>query len=96
MAQGEAIAILGGGSNSASGDYGAILGGRGLTFDAAADVSLGFLANLTGDFDMSIAEPGIVLFGNTDVWLANNDNSASALRFYEANATTGHIAALKN
>ena len=51
--------------------------------------SFGFLGGNSGLNDMEISAPNIALFGNTDLWLANNDNAPSELRFYEANTTTG-------
>jgi hypothetical protein len=91
---GDMSTIAGGYGNSASGDYSAILGGRGLTLDASADGSFGFLGNnSTGSTDMTISAANTAVFGNTDLWLGNNDGStqadASQLRFYEPNATTG-------
>ena len=38
---------------------------------------------------MTTSTDNIALFGNVDIWLANNDTSASALRFYEPNSATG-------
>ncbi|MCB0712315.1 MAG: hypothetical protein KDD67_08310, partial [Ignavibacteriae bacterium] len=81
--------VGGGGGNTASGDYSAIPGGRGLTLSASADRSFGFLGGNTGLNNMTIGTADVAVFGNTDLWLANNDNGASQLRFYEANSTTG-------
>jgi hypothetical protein len=70
------------------GPYSAIIGGRGLTIDAPRTV--GFHANSpAGDRNMTIADTAIALFGNTDLWLANNDNNPSELRFFEAYNTAG-------
>ncbi|MGE3801099.1 MAG: beta strand repeat-containing protein [Candidatus Kapaibacterium sp.] len=83
------LSSIGGGSNNvAAGDFTAIPGGRGLTLDAGAAQSFGFNAN-GGSNDMTISAANVAVFGNADLWLANNDNSASQIRFYEANATTG-------
>ena len=81
-------AIVGGGVNTVSAGWTTILGGQGLTLSGTS--SLGFLANNTASTrDMSVSLPNVAVFGNNDLWLANNDNSASTLRFYEANSTTG-------
>ena len=83
-------ATVGGGSNNtAAGNYSAIPGGFGLTLDAAADGSFGFLGGNSGSNNMTISTSDIAIFGNTDLWLANNNNGASQMRFYEANGTTG-------
>ena len=82
-----ASVIAGGTSNSLTGRLSSIVGGRELTL--IGDGVFGFLANESGNFDMSVTADETAIFGNTDLWLANNDNGASALRFYEANNTTG-------
>lgn len=79
--------ISGGQSNTLSGSYSTIAGGRGLTLSGSR--SFGFLGGNTGSNNMSISSSDIAVFGNTDVWLANNDNGASQLRFYEPNTSTG-------
>lgn len=38
---------------------------------------------------MTISTSDVAVFGNTDLWLANNNNGASQLRFYEAYNTSG-------
>ncbi len=88
-ASGSNATVGGGSDNNTAGDQSAIPGGKGLTLTAAADGSFGFLGGNTGANDMTIAEPNIAVFGNTDLWLANNDGAASQIRFYEANSTTG-------
>ncbi|MEZ4785695.1 MAG: hypothetical protein R3F28_16660 [Candidatus Kapaibacterium sp.] len=80
--------ISGGAWNVSAGNYTAIPGGRGLTLTASADQTFGYLSN-TGSNDMTISAANTAVFGNADLWLANNDNGASQLRFYEANGTTG-------
>ena len=86
QATGRGGVVAGGTSNQANGNYSAIAGGNGLTIDG--DRSFGFLAN--GGLDsMIVSESNVAVFGNTDLWLANNDSASSQLRFYEANATTG-------
>ncbi len=82
--------ILGGRGNNANAQYSGIWGGRGLTFDAGATFSAGYLGdNATGTRTMSIGTPNTITFGNTDLWLVNNRNQASELRFFEANTTPG-------
>jgi hypothetical protein len=88
-ASGSYSAVGGGDHNTAGGDYSAIAGGRGLTLDTDADGSFGFLGGNTGSNNMTISAANTAVFGNTDLWLANNDNSASELRFYGAQSTNG-------
>ena len=38
---------------------------------------------------MTVATSDVALFANTDLWLANNDNAASQLRFYESKSGSG-------
>ncbi|MCC7438312.1 MAG: hypothetical protein IT211_07405, partial [Armatimonadetes bacterium] len=87
----DTYATVGGGfSNMAAGSRSAIPGGYGLTLDATADRSFGFHANNAGgSLPMTISAPDVAVFGNTDLWLANNDNNPSELRFFEAYNTAG-------
>ncbi|MGE3799756.1 MAG: beta strand repeat-containing protein [Candidatus Kapaibacterium sp.] len=89
IASGVNATVGGGFNNTAAGDYSVIPGGRGLRLDAAADRSFGFLGSSNGANDMTISAANVAVFGNADLWLANNDNSASQIRFYEANPTAG-------
>lgn len=75
--------ILGGESNSISGQYDAIIGGRNLTITGAQ--SLGFNTGAA----MTISAASTVVFGNANLWLANNNSTASELRFYEPQASSG-------
>lgn len=87
-ANGNRSAILGGGTNKANGNYTSILGGRGMQLDG--DRSLGFNANDIALLrDMTIATSDVVVFANVNLWLANNNSTASELRFYEAESGTG-------
>ncbi|MCB0712759.1 MAG: hypothetical protein KDD67_10555 [Ignavibacteriae bacterium] len=80
--------IAGGAVNYVDSDNSTVLGGRGLTLQG--DFSLGFQANnATGSKNMTVAASSTVVFGNSDLWLANNDNAPSQLRFYEAYNTSG-------
>ena len=88
--------IGGGGDNWVAGNFSSVPGGFGLTLDAAADGSFGFLGGNTGVNDMTISAPNTATFGNTDLWLANNDNAASQLRFYEAYNTAGAFPSTAN
>ena len=96
-ADGHGSSIAGGVYNNALGLYSAIPGGRDLTLSGSG--SFGFLsgvdqsANNTnpGTRPMSVSANDVALFGNTDMWLANNDGASSQLRFYESNSTTGHF-----
>lgn len=83
---GDYSTIGGGWGNIIDGQSSVIPGGTGLTLNA--DRSFGFLAN-NGSRSMTIAESDVAVFGNTNLWLANNTGTASHIRFYEANSTTG-------
>lgn len=87
-AAGHRSTVGGGQLNTVAGDYSVIPGGRGLTLSATADRSFGFLAD-GGSNAMSVSAPDVAVFGNASLWLANNNNTASQLRLYEANAVTG-------
>ncbi len=65
----------------------AIAGGQGLTLNGGG--SFGFLGANTGSNNMTISATNTAVFGNTDLWLANNRNQASELRFFEAYNTAG-------
>ncbi len=71
-------ALVGGYSNSASGAFSSVVGGRNLTLGAE---SFGFQSGAVAT-DWS-ASSSIAAFGNVDVLLFNNNNSASQLRLYE-------------
>lgn len=79
-------ATVGGERNIATGDYGTIPGGRGLTLEG--DRSFGFLAN-GGLNNMTVEEDDVAVIGNADLWLASNNERASQVRFYESNSTNG-------
>ncbi len=79
--------IAGGSNNTITQDWSAIPGGTGMTI--AAQGSFGFLGNNSGVNNMTISTANTAVFGNTDLWLANNDNAASELRFYEAQSSSG-------
>lgn len=88
ITNGAAISTIAGGlANIIGGTGSAIPGGRGLTLNGSG--SLGFLGGNTGSNDMSATANNTTLLGNTDLWLANNDNTARELRLYEPNATAG-------
>ena len=77
--------IGGGEDNVVLGGYSAIPGGFGLRLDASAVGSFGFLGYVgSATVTMGISAPQVAVFGNTDLWLANNDNAASQIRFYES------------
>lgn len=84
--------VSGGARNTVDGQYGAILGGRGLTLNGEG--SFGYLGNnFTGSGNgsqrMVVDSANVGVFGNTDIWLANNDGEASRLLFFEPNSTVG-------
>ena len=89
------VGAVGGGEYNEAGYHSAIPGGRGLRVGSG---SFGFLGGnpstpgnsiSPGDNPMTITTPDVAVFGNTDLWLANNNNGASQLRFYEAYGTPG-------
>lgn len=82
--------IVGGESNAISASIGSvILGGEGFT--AGGNYVLGFNANnQTGSRSINIGTvTDTVVFNNADLWLSNNDNVTSVLRFYEQYNTAG-------
>lgn len=102
-ASGNYSVVIGGGDNVASGAY-SLAGGSGNSNAGDYSVALGALVTLTsaadrtfiysspgaaGSKDISIASPDTVVFGNVNMWLANTNNAASELRFYEAQSATG-------
>ncbi|MGE3799749.1 MAG: beta strand repeat-containing protein [Candidatus Kapaibacterium sp.] len=90
VASGVGSYISGGTNNTSAGDNSSIVGGQGMTLTPSADNSFGFYANPVGLLTtMSISEPKTAVFANADLWLANNEDTASQLRFYEKNNTTG-------
>lgn len=80
--------IGGGRSNVIDGQYSVIPGGKSMTLNA--DRSFGFLAN-DGSGNMTISESDVAVFGNANLWLANNTGTASQIRFYEPNSVTGNF-----
>ncbi|MGE3799750.1 MAG: hypothetical protein AB7H80_01885 [Candidatus Kapaibacterium sp.] len=42
-----------------------------------------------GTFNMTVNDDDVAMFGNVDVWLANNNGTGSQLRFFEPDATPG-------
>ena len=76
----------GGEANTVAGDQSVIPGGRNLTLSASADNSFGFNS---GNTAMTISAASTSVFANSDLWLANNDNTARQLRFYEAYNASG-------
>lgn len=88
-ASGAYAAVGGGLGNTVAGDYASVPGGRGMTIDTGADGSFAFLGGNAGSNDMAISTPNVAVFGNVDLWLANNDTVARALRFYGPESETG-------
>ncbi len=83
-------AILGGSNNeiSSTNPNSAIWGGQGLTINSARTAGIN-LNNGAGTASMTVNSLNTIVLGNGDVWLANTNNTASALRFYEPQAATG-------
>lgn len=86
-------ALAGGFGNTAMAIYGTIPGGAGLTLNGTR--SFGFHANRSnGSFDgndrnMSVSDSNTAIFGNVNLWLASNDGTNRALRFYAAHNASG-------
>lgn len=85
-------AVGGGDHNRVDGRYSAVLGGRGLHLTGSG--SIGFLGgnefgSNRGDRAMNVDADNIAMFGNVDLWLANNNGEASGLRFYEPHTPGG-------
>lgn len=76
-------AILGGSSNVVSGNTSAVVGGKNMT--VSGDQILGYNSGSA----MTVSSSNTVVFGSNDLWLASNSGSASSIRFYEGNGTTG-------
>ncbi len=82
--------VSGGYSNWAIGDYSAIPGGWFMRISGHDD--FGFLSGNDGaGHYMSISANNTSVFGNTNLWLANNNNTASALYFYAPYNTAGTV-----
>jgi hypothetical protein len=101
---GGSAAVIGGGyGNRLSGDYSAILGGRENVISANANGNvtiiggnyLTFSGNghavgfLGGSTAMTITASNAAVFGNTDLWLSNNDNAPRGIRFYSNHNASG-------
>ncbi|MFN9338707.1 MAG: beta strand repeat-containing protein [Candidatus Kapaibacterium sp.] len=93
-ASGDNSSILGGSFNTAGGDNSSILGGRGLTLSGSG--SIGYLGNNNdGTRNMTVSAANTAVFGNVDLWLVNNDNTAHELRMYEASGSGSNYTAFK-
>lgn len=80
-ATGGSSTVGGGTYNTAAGLFSTIPGGAGLTLNGAG--SFGFLANpVATTYFMTVNASMTSVFGNTDIWIASNDNTAHALFFY--------------
>ncbi|MCB9217533.1 MAG: hypothetical protein H6616_16805 [Ignavibacteria bacterium] len=86
-AKADGATIAGGRDNVVNGSYSAIPGGRGLTLSGSN--SFGFLADNSGSNNMTVSSDNVVVFGNANLWLTNNTNTPSQLRFYEKQNSTG-------
>lgn len=84
VASGNYAVISGGQNNTAAGNYSTIPGGQNLTLSNPGDFGFN-----SGMGTMTIATNNISTFANTDLWLANNDNTARAIVFYAPDNTTG-------
>lgn len=79
--------LSGGYHNTISNDRSAIAGGQGLTLSGSG--SFGFLGGNSGSNNMSVSANNVSLLGNTDLYIANNDNTARSVYFFAPNPTTG-------
>lgn len=76
-------------NTSNSGDYSVCMG-RNVTLTSAADRTFIYNAsNSSATHAISIAASNTAVFANAHLWLANTNNTASELRFYEAQSATG-------
>lgn len=82
LVTGQYSSSIGGNTNVVTGQYSTALGGQLLTL--AADGTMGFNA---GSSPMAITTTNTIAFANANLWLANNNSTASELRFYEPNLT---------
>lgn len=78
--------IGGGSTNAVNADYSVIPGGRNMTLASGATGSFGFNGGTTA---MSVSTPNAFVLANTNLWLANNDNTPRELRFYDGQGTSG-------
>ncbi len=79
--------IIGGGqNNSVQSNFGAIPGGRRMTLAAGADGTFGFNAI---DGNVTLTDPNAFVIANADLWIANNNNTSRAVRWYTAQNTAG-------
>jgi len=76
-------AVLGGQNNVVNNQYSAVWGGQNLTL--SANNTAGFNSGSA----MTVSTANTVAFGSNNIWLANNNNTASELRFYEPTSSTG-------
>ncbi|MGE3801365.1 MAG: tail fiber domain-containing protein, partial [Candidatus Kapaibacterium sp.] len=82
LVTGTRSSVLGGRNDTVTGSLSTVVGGMDFRLDGSR--SFGFHSNnVSGTRPMSIAASDVAVFGNSDLWLANNDSNASQLRFYE-------------
>lgn len=90
--------VLGGSDNRASGQYASVLGGylneaAGIRSTVLGGTQLTLSGKKTAGYNaespMTIADTNSFVLGSVNLWLANNDNRARELRFYEAQSSTG-------
>lgn len=76
--------LNGGYNNTISAQYGTIMGGQNATYSGQD----GLLFNGSSRA-FSVSTTGIFAINNTDIWIANNNGTPTAVRFYEAQSGTG-------
>ncbi|MBX7153659.1 MAG: hypothetical protein K1X91_01770 [Bacteriodetes bacterium] len=89
------VSTVGGYWNNSTADFSSVPGGYRLRFGSLADGSFGFNGgtNPSSPDSVFINEPKTAYFGNVDLWLGNTDNTASELKFFEAQAADGDFPA---
>ncbi len=81
-----AAVSLGGSANAVSASHSVALGGRSMTVSAQ-----GTLGMNAGSSSMAISNASVAVLANMDVWLADNNNTPSSLRLFEAYNLSGSI-----
>ncbi|MFZ4568794.1 MAG: hypothetical protein ACOYND_07140, partial [Bacteroidota bacterium] len=85
-AYGANSSITGGMENMILSENSSILSGRGLTLQSNANYSIGMVGNnASGNRDMTLSTPNIMMLGNISLWLTSNDSTAKDIRFFEPN-----------
>lgn len=82
---GGAYSVVGGGlSNIVNGSYSVVPGGRSTT--VSSDQTFAFNGSVSA---ITVNTPNSFVVANANIWLANTDNTAREVRFYEPNSLSG-------